>query len=163
MTPARKGRLTISRIAMLLVLACTCACTAIAQEKDDPIAAFEWERLADLPRPLAGQAAGVSHGAVIVAGGTNFPVPLAEGGAKTWYDAVHLLEPGASAWSTPHQLPRPRAYAANGTIGHLLVPAGDRTRQPTTLIRWLSNGPAGASACVRFRRCQCRSRWRAPP
>ncbi|MGH8638814.1 MAG: hypothetical protein ACREUZ_16885, partial [Burkholderiales bacterium] len=111
-------------MATLIVLGCIYACASVVHAQDDDLATFEWERLADLPRPLAGQAAGVSHGAVIVAGGTDFPVPLFQGGTKTWYDAVHVLEPGASSWTTAHQLGRPRAYAAHATIGDLLVVAG---------------------------------------
>lgn len=123
MTFVPSGRSMATLIAAL-ILACACACTSTAHAQEDVLSAFEWERLADLPRPLSGQAAGVSHGAVIVAGGTDFPVPLFQGGTKTWYDAVHVLAPGASSWTTPYHLRRPRAYAAHGTIGDLLVVAG---------------------------------------
>ena len=68
--------------------------------------------------------AGNSHGALIVAGGTDFPTPLFEGGAKVWYDTVHVLERGAAAWATPLRLPNPLAYAAAASADERLLLAG---------------------------------------
>src|SRR4051794_13907380 len=50
-----------------------------------------WRPLPDLPDPLglAGAFAGVSSGALLVAGGANFPNGMPwDGGAKVWQDRV---------------------------------------------------------------------------
>src|SRR4051794_14537917 len=57
--------------------------------------AGEWKQLPSLPdaEGFAGSFAGVSNGALLVAGGTNFPGKKPwEGGAKVWYDTVYVLE-----------------------------------------------------------------------
>ncbi|MCX6997017.1 MAG: hypothetical protein NTV49_07995, partial [Kiritimatiellaeota bacterium] len=60
-----------------------------------------WSALPDLPEALgvAGPFAGVSGGALLVAGGANFPngMPWA-GGRKVWHDAVYVLPAPAGAW-----------------------------------------------------------------
>jgi SSS family solute:Na+ symporter len=104
---------------------------------------IEWERLPDLPHALAGQAAGVSHGALIVAGGTDFPAPLFERGTKVWFDAVHVLERGATQWRTPLRLAHPLAYAAAVTIGDRVIVAGgaDATHHYADVfaLEWINN------------------------
>ena len=85
---------------------------------------FTWRELPPLPRAIAGQMAGNSHGALLVAGGTDFPAPPTEGGAKVWYDTVHVLEPGASSWTSTTPLPHPLAYAAAATTADRVVLAG---------------------------------------
>jgi len=64
----------------------------------DPAPAFIWERLPDLPDPigLKGMYAGVSHGHILLAGGSNFPVPNREGGAKTFARNI-LVRPADAA------------------------------------------------------------------
>jgi len=55
---------------------------------------------------FAGSYAGVSGGALIVAGGANFPDKRPwEGGTKIWYDRIFVLEPAASTWRTVGRLP----------------------------------------------------------
>lgn len=75
--------------------------------------------LPNLPRPLAGQSAGVSHGALLVIGGTDFPEQT-----KVWFDGVHVLERDATAWRTPFHLAHPLGYAAAATLDDLIVVAG---------------------------------------
>ncbi len=91
---------------------------------------FTWSNLPRLPRPISGQSVGDSHGTLVVAGGTNFPTPLSEGGAKVWYDEVRVLEPGASAWRETAPLAHPLAYAASASYQDRLIIAGgsDNTR-----------------------------------
>ena len=77
--------------------------------------ASHWRRLPDFPlRPgVAAVMAGVDGGALIAAGGANFPdLPPWEGGVKKTYDEIFVLPAGASAWQPAGRLPEPRAYAA---------------------------------------------------
>ncbi|MGH9630617.1 MAG: hypothetical protein ACRD7E_20080, partial [Bryobacteraceae bacterium] len=90
---------------------CSIACAVVlaaglgswrARAAGGPPEIFRWERLPDLPSAISGQFAGVSGGclsrnsrttdscALIVAGGSYFPVPLLEGGRKVWVDTVFV-------------------------------------------------------------------------
>lgn len=97
-----------------------------------------WERLPDLPAPISGQMAGVSNGAVMVFGGSSFPVPLFEGGTKTWVDTVYVLEPDARAWKTAH-LPRPSAYGSSLTTdrGVVVIGGGDARENFRDVTRYV--------------------------
>jgi N-acetylneuraminic acid mutarotase len=78
-----------------------------------------WRRLPDLPDPLgvAGAFAGVSGGALIVAGGANFPdkKPWEDGGKKVWHDEVYLLDRPDGRWKRiDNKLPHgPLAYGVS--------------------------------------------------
>ncbi len=85
---------------------------------DNPLA-LEWKKLADLPdaEGFAGSYAGVSHGALLVAGGANFPEkPLWEGGPKRWTDRVFVMEPHALGWKDAAPLPKPLGYGATASL-----------------------------------------------
>ena len=64
---------------------------------------LKWESLPPIPDPngFASPFAGVSYGALIVAGGSNFPDKKPwEGGTKVWYDSVFALDkPDRQMWS----------------------------------------------------------------
>lgn len=64
---------------------------------------------------LGGPFAGVHNGALIVAGGANFPNGLPwEGGKKVWYSTIYILEKGADKWKTSTKsLPLPMAYGGS--------------------------------------------------
>ncbi len=86
----------------------------------------EWKRLADLPdaEGFAGSYAGVSNGALIVAGGANFPEkPLWEGGSKRWTDRVYLMTETSAGWQDATPLPRPMGYGATASLpqGMMLI------------------------------------------
>jgi len=69
-----------------------------------------WQQLAPLPDKLGFgyPFAGVSSGALIVAGGANFPgAPPWEGGEKVWHDRVFLLDRPDGQWKIGGKLPRP--------------------------------------------------------
>jgi N-acetylneuraminic acid mutarotase len=89
-----------------------------------------WERLPDLPDPigLKGVYAGVSGGQLIAAGGSNFPVPHAQGGAKTFARAIYTLPvaagPGAAWQSHADALPAGLAEGASVTTEHGVVGVG---------------------------------------
>ncbi|MFO0847080.1 MAG: hypothetical protein U0871_00780 [Gemmataceae bacterium] len=77
-----------------------------------------WQRLPSLPDPegFAGSFAGVSSGALLVAGGANFPGKKPwEGGAKAWTDAVFVLDAPGGKWAVAGKLPRPLGYGVSVT------------------------------------------------
>ncbi|MEY2880015.1 MAG: hypothetical protein RLZZ15_2395 [Verrucomicrobiota bacterium] len=106
-------------------------------------AALVWHQLPALPdrEGFAGSYAGASGGALLVAGGANFPGKKPwEGGAKIWYDRVFVLAPDASAWRETGQLPAAGGYGASVQLdeGVLFVGGGDATRNfpAVWLARW---------------------------
>lgn len=85
-----------------------------------------WRTLPDLPdaEGFAGSYAGVHAGALLVAGGANFPEkPLWEGGPKRWTDRIFVLTDPDASWQEPARLPRPMGYGASVSLpqGVLLV------------------------------------------
>ena len=107
-----------------------------------------WSRLPDLPpgsdqksQPgLAGPFAGVLDGALVIAGGANFPDGFPwEGGAKVWHDDVFILEPGDQQWrhDPSWQLPAATAYGgAVETDDGLLLIGGLENGTPADSV-WL--------------------------
>jgi N-acetylneuraminic acid mutarotase len=82
------------------------------------MASLGWERLPPITdsEGFAGCFAGVAGGALVVAGGANFPAGRPwEGGKKTWHDRVFVLEHGGSGWRVAGRLPRPLAYGVSVT------------------------------------------------
>ena len=67
-----------------------------------------WHRLPAIPdrEGVAGAFAGVSGGALVVAGGANFPGKKPwEGGTKTWTDAAFVLDAPDGTWKPAGKLP----------------------------------------------------------
>ena len=88
---------------------------------------LHWRQLPALPdrEGFASPFAGTSGGALVVAGGANFPDRRPwEGGTKHWYDTVFVLEPGADHWRAAGALPRPNAYGVSATYGDSLICVG---------------------------------------
>ena len=91
--------------------------------------AQRWQELAPIPDTLgvAGAFVGTSGGALLLAGGANFPDrPPWEGGAKHWLDAVYALEsPQATRWILVGRLPHPLGYGVSASWrGRLLCVGG---------------------------------------
>jgi len=89
---------------------------------------LNWSQLPALPDRLglAGPFAGVSGGALLVAGGANFPGQMPwEGGKKVWHDAVYILSDTNSDWQLAGQLPRPLAYSVSVTVNGGVLCLGD--------------------------------------
>ncbi len=87
----------------------------------------EWKQLPQLPdkEGFAGSFAGVSRGAVLVAGGANFPDKKPwEGGKKVWHDAVFVLEKPNGSWKVADKLPRLLGYGVCVTHGDGVVCVG---------------------------------------
>ncbi|MGB7160231.1 MAG: sodium/solute symporter, partial [Tepidisphaeraceae bacterium] len=84
-----------------------------------PFAELSWTSLPPLPDSLgfAGAYTGVSNGALLVAGGANFPDgPPWEGHAKVWHDRIFVLERPDGQWRQAAQtLPRPSGYGVSLT------------------------------------------------
>jgi N-acetylneuraminic acid mutarotase len=113
---------------MLLAGFATTAVSAIAPvEGEAPAASLHWEQLPPIPdrEGFASPFAGESGGALIVAGGANFPDKRPwEGGTKTWYDSVFVLESADGPWKTGFRLPRPTAYGVSVTTPDGIVCIG---------------------------------------
>ena len=92
-----------------------------------PCAAEEWSKLPSIPEPLgvAAPFAGVSCGALIVAGGANFPDKMPwDGGKKVWHDKVWVLEKPDGTWREAGKLPRPLAYGVSVNVTGAVICVG---------------------------------------
>lgn len=91
------------------------------------IFAGDWTKLPPLPdkEGFASSFAGVSNGALLVAGGANFlgKKPW-EGGKKVWYDTVFVLKKPDGKWRVAGKLPRPLGYGVSVTHGNGIVCVG---------------------------------------
>ena len=93
---------------------------------------IQWSELPDLPDALgvAGAFSGVSSGALIVAGGANFPEPLFKDGQvnplakKIWWDRIYVLTAPDGQWHESGKLPRTLAYGASVTTAEGVVCIG---------------------------------------
>ncbi len=98
---------------LFIIYSCLYPMTALAQPHV-PSPSFTWKQLDRLPDDdgLAGAFAGVSHGALLVAGGTNFPGNRRPwtSGVKTWYDKIFVLDQPGGRWKEAGRLPRPLGY-----------------------------------------------------
>ncbi len=103
-----------------------------------------WEELPELPNAqgLGGAFAGVSNGALIVAGGSNFSQAAETGlGSKVWYADIYVLpETERATWLTGYKLNEPRAYGASVSSGkHLILIGGSSAEgyhNEVTQITW---------------------------
>jgi N-acetylneuraminic acid mutarotase len=89
--------------------------------------ALRWQPLPPLPDPLgfAGAYAGVSGGALLVAGGANFTSKMPwEGGAKSWHHRVFVLETPDGPWKPVFELPHECGYGVSVTTAEGVVCIG---------------------------------------
>jgi N-acetylneuraminate epimerase len=105
--------------------------------------ALEWKELTPIPDAsgFAGSFAGVSGGALIVAGGTNFPDKKPwEGGTKVWYDDVFVLQQPEGEWRKAGKLPKANGYGLSITTGAgvIIIGGGNATEhfREVTLLQW---------------------------
>jgi N-acetylneuraminate epimerase len=113
-----------------------------------PRVGAQWAKLPPLPDPegFAGPFAGVSGGALVVAGGANFPGKRPwEGGKKAWSDTVFVLDKPDGAWRVVGKLPRPLGYGVSVTHRGSVVCAGggdvDRHYPDVFRLGWAGRGP----------------------
>lgn len=91
---------------------------------------INWTKLQDLPGAadtaslgVSAPFAGIHNGALIVAGGCNFPdKPVTEGGIKRYYSEIFVLLP--DGWKEIDQLPYPVAYGASASTPEGLICVG---------------------------------------
>lgn len=136
-------KMTKSRSETIAILAAAVACSlhAVGAEPTPPLT---WTRLPDIPdkEGFAAPFVGESNGALIVAGGANFPNGYPwEGGVKLWYDSVFVLEKPNGKWRTGFKLPRPLAYGVSITTdkGLLCIGGGDSEKHlaGVFLLEWI--------------------------
>ena len=78
---------------------------------------------AHLPKAIAGQAAGISHGALLVAGGSSFDKPPWDGGVKYWSHDIYVYPP-SEKHPRRFVLDRPLAYGCSVSWHDMLILAG---------------------------------------
>src|SRR5688500_8696533 len=147
-------RLTLCAVITFSLLASASAITSAAAPASQPArtsdaqpaaAALSWKSLPPLPDSLgfAGPYAGVSNGALLVAGGANFPDgPPWEGHAKRWHDRIFVLERPDGDWKQAGEtLPRPLGYGVSLTTkrGVLCIGGGDARQHyaDVFLLQWI--------------------------
>ncbi|MCC7340553.1 MAG: hypothetical protein IT170_05660 [Bryobacterales bacterium] len=100
-----------------------------------------WARLPDLPAGLAGQFVGVHGGALIVAGGSDFPVPSWSGGQREWSAKAFVLSQPDGEW---RESTLPVSLAHGSAVSHargVLLIGGSGPGGYLHECRWLrSNG-----------------------
>lgn len=122
---------------------------AVRAESPAMVTGLEWKDLPALPpgrgeavQPgVAGPFAGASHGALIVAGGANFPgKPPWEGGTKAWKDDVFVFLPGRGWSLAAAKLPHPMGYGVSFTVPEGVICAGgcdgSKCYADVFLLRW---------------------------
>lgn len=107
---------------------------------------LRWEQLAPLAgsNGVAGAFAGVSGGALLVAGGANFPDKKPwEGGTKVWHDRVFVLESPSGAWREAGKLPSPLGYgiAISHKSGLVCIGGSDARKHHAfvRILRWFES------------------------
>lgn len=83
--------------------------------------------LPSLPKGMAGQFVGAVSNRVVVAGGTWWTAPPADGGRKVWTDHIFVLDTDSSQSSVAGRLPLELGYGAAIATGDSLILAGRPT------------------------------------
>src|SRR5690606_18192678 len=107
---------------ILVTMISTTACSSETQLSS------RWDSLSPIPDSVgfAGSFGGVSNGALIVAGGANFP----DGGApwtgskKVWHDRIFALESPDAEWKMVGRLPQTLGYGVSANWNDKLIIAG---------------------------------------
>ena len=104
---------------------------------------LKWEQLPPIPdsRGLGYPFGGVSNGALVIGGGSNFPEqPVWENGTKVWYDSVFVLEQPTGQWKIGGKLPRALAGGVSVTTSDGIACLGggdaDRSYAECFLLQW---------------------------
>jgi N-acetylneuraminic acid mutarotase len=101
--------------------------TTLAQERQIH-SVLNWGELPAIPdkHGFAGSFAGTSHGALIVAGGANFP----DGGApwtgskKVWTNKIYVLDKPTGTWKVAGELPHPMGYGVSISYHNKMICIG---------------------------------------
>ncbi|MDB6125229.1 MAG: Kelch repeat-containing protein [Pedosphaera sp.] len=102
---------------------------------------LRWERLPSIPEAegFAGSFAGVSGGALVVAGGANIAGDKwGTNYQKVWYDSVFVLEQPEGAWRTGFKLPHSLGYGVSiSTKGGMVCIGGSDANRHYADVFWL--------------------------
>jgi len=106
-----------------------------------------WEKGPVIPdrEGYAGPFAGVHNGALLLAGGANFPERRPwEGGTKIWHDRVLRLDALSGTWREVGKLPRPLGYGVSISTpeGVICIGGSDSTSHHSDVFRLQWNGTA---------------------
>ncbi|MDB6058824.1 MAG: Kelch repeat-containing protein [Verrucomicrobiales bacterium] len=129
----------VACLALLLVTSC-------ASFERSTGAELSWQHLPSIPdaEGFAGTFAGVSHGALIAAGGANIVGDKwSTNFHKVWYDSVFVLENPRSQWRVAGKLPHPLGYGVSITTDDGLICIGgsdSTTHYPETFRLLWTNG-----------------------
>lgn len=107
----------------------------------------EWSQLPPIPdeQGFAGCFAGISNGALIVAGGANVTARKWQPDfVKTWYDSVFVLERPDGKWIEGGKLPAARGYGVSITVPEGLMCIGGSNASGHTNEVWLVSWMDGA-------------------
>jgi len=121
-------------MAMTLLAAPLLAISLTATAQPAQADALSWSDLPTWPEAqgVAGPAAGIHDGHLIVAGGANFPTEPLWDIDKVWHDSIRVLQLPDGVWHTVDAtLPGPRAYSValtHPTLGVFLVGGSDGTQ-----------------------------------
>jgi len=119
--------------ALLTLITALAPMTVLAQS-------LVWSKLPPIPdrEGFAWPFAGVSGGALLVAGGANFPDKKPwEGGTKVWYDKVFVLEKPDAQWREVGKLGAPIGYGVSlqTSDGILCIGGSDATKHFAEVFR----------------------------
>lgn len=130
------GRITFARIPIDRLLADAITTSTASTQRIDMETTPIMRSSAMPPIPdangFASPFAGMHDGALIVAGGANFPDKKPwEGGKKMWYDTIFMLPDKATSWTVAGKLPHPIAYGVSITIPDGVLCVGGEDAQQT--------------------------------
>ncbi|WP_233589250.1 galactose oxidase [Gynurincola endophyticus] len=112
----------------MILLSTVLSCKQSSSNDRLTMITFEWSQLDSIPDPFgfAGGFSGVSNGALIFAGGANFPDGKAPwtGGVKKWYNSVFVLESPEAQWKTAGTLPIALGYGTSITYNNRFIVIG---------------------------------------
>ena len=118
-------------------------CALLCSSKMQAQQWFSWNKTLELPvkEGLSNTIAGISNGALIVAGGSNFNQRIQEGGQKIIYDKIYVAtDDKIMNWKEAGNLPFPLANAAvvNTNNGLLVIGGtnGKSNSDKVFLLRW---------------------------
>lgn len=121
----------------LLLLMLSTPLAPLAARAEAPTTSGSWSQLPALPSPLSGHFAGESDGALIIAGGSDFPIPLLEGGTKKWFADIRVLPARSTQWVNASALPQAMGYGASVSDGQglLCIGGGDAQTHTNAVFR----------------------------
>ncbi len=134
------------RIGIVLSISAILCCTGCKEIIPANKEAISWEEQAELPitAGLGGAFAGLSNGALIVAGGANSSDAAELNNENaTWHDKIYILpDEDQTSWLTGFKLNQPLAYGASVSTGESLILIGGNNAQgnkdSVTQLTWNS-------------------------